>query len=138
MKREDLNFFLQYCDRGEIKKVIKNIREKENVEVVVPPDQVLLNIPVKDQVSDIIFYAGEVLFTQSYVKVNKVEGWSMVKDIDNKLSEYIAILDSCFAQGIYVEEIKKLLKNGIDNYNLVINKDRQIATSTKVDFEIMV
>jgi alpha-D-ribose 1-methylphosphonate 5-triphosphate synthase subunit PhnG len=137
MVREDLNFFLQYIEISDLDKLVEKIKRKENVRILLEPHQTTLLIPVHDPVGKLIFYAGEILVTQCFVEVNNIKGWSMVKDHNNKLAEYIAILDSCFTQNIYIEDIKYLMKQGENIYQSIIEDNLNVANATKVSFEIM-
>ncbi len=137
MAREELNFFLQYSNQDKLKNLTSKIREMESIEIIIKPNQVTLMLPINDPVSQKPFYSGEILATQCYLEVNGVKGWAMVPDFNNELSENIAICDACFAQNIHLAEIEELLNQGKREYQSLIERDKKIATDTKVNFEIM-
>lgn len=137
MKREDVNFKAQLLNHKDLRKIYEKIKEKANIEILSPPTEQTLLVPVKDPISGGSFYAGEVLVTSCLVKVENTQGWSMVIDKNEKISFYIAVLDACFESGLYKDEITNLLLNAqktAENKNKKINKK---INSTRVSFDLM-
>jgi len=137
MQREDLNFYLQQIDVETLKEHVAEIVDKEQVKVLVEPEQTTIMLPVQEPVAKVNFYAGEVLVTQCFVEVNGVKGWAMIQGINNFKAKAIAICDACFAQGIYVEQILKMAKQGLSKWSKQVEKYQKLSTETKVNFEVM-
>ena len=104
MKREDINNLAQLVQFEKLENLYKKIDEKNKVQVLTPPTEQTLLVPVKDPISNSDFYAGEVLVTSTIVQVNDTKGWSMVMDTNEKLSLYTAVIDAAFEADIGGQE----------------------------------
>ncbi len=146
MQRESLNFILQYADSEQLNAIINLIKNKHNIDILQPPTQQTLMLPVKDPISGGEFYAGEVLVTTSlicmYIGENRVQGWAMVLDDDKELSLQIAIIDGYY--GFY-ENREDNIKSSIIELVMQTNEQKesrqkrinQEIDSTRVNFELM-
>lgn len=137
MKREDLNYVLQYSDLGKLESLYKKIDQNVGVTVVNKPTSQTLLVPVKDPISGGEFYSGEVLVTSSIVAVDTHQGWSMVQDDNEELSLYIAVIDAVFETKEFEKEISEIYNQTlekINNKNKILNKK---VNSTRVNFDLM-
>ncbi len=137
MKREDVNSLAQLVPLTELEKIYKKIDQDYKIKVLTKPTGQTLLVPVKDPISGGSFYAGEVLVTSTIVQVEKTKGWSMVMDLNEEKSLYIAVLDACFEANIYKENIKSLLLDAKQGREESIKKTNKKVNSTRVSFDLM-
>lgn len=137
MKREDVNSLAQLVPLTELEKIYKKIDQDYKIKVLTKPTEQTLLVPVKDPISGGSFYAGEVLVTSTIVQVEKTKGWSMVMDLNEEKSLYIAVLDACFEANIYKENIKSLLLDAKRGREESIKKTNKKVNSTRVSFDLM-
>lgn len=137
MKREDVNSLAQLVPLTELEKIYKKIDQDYKIKVLTKPTEQTLLVPVKDPISSGSFYAGEVLVTSTIVQVEKTKGWSMVMDLNEEKSLYIAVLDACFEANIYKENIKSLLLDAKQGREESIKKTNKKVNSTRVSFDLM-
>ena len=139
IKREDLNFILQKSDVKELKNLYDFIINEHEVKILSKPTTQTLLQPIHDPISGGEFYGGEILVTSTIVSIGNSQnkGWSMVQDVNDKLSLYISVCDGAFGAGYFVNEIINLANttlNIIKNKQNIIN---QKVNSTKVNFNLM-
>lgn len=137
MKREEINSLSQQVELKKLKKLYKKIEENYKVQILAAPTEQTLLIPVKDPISNGVFYSGEVLVTTTIVQVEASKGWSMVMDSNEKISLYTAALDACFANDIYKDEIVQLLE---DAQSIAVKKQKKLnqkVNSTRVAFDLL-
>jgi len=137
MKRENINALAQLVEVGKLEELYKKINSKCDVKILTQATEQTILVPVKDPISGGSFYAGEVLVTSTIVQVEKVKGWSMVMDTNEKLSLYTAVLDACFEANILKNEIIILLNEAKNIKNKKIKANNQRVNSTKVSFDLM-
>lgn len=137
MKREDVNSLAQLVPLIELEKIYKKIDQDYKIKVLTKPTEQTLLVPVKDPISGGSFYAGEVLVTSTIVQVEKTKGWSMVMDLNEEKSLYIAVLDACFEANIYKENIESLLLDAKQGREESIKKTNKKVNSTRVSFDLM-
>lgn len=137
MKREDINELAQLVQKDKLEKLYKKISKNHKVQILTAPTQQTLLLPVKDPISNSDFYAGEVLVTSTIVQVENTKGWSMVMDLNEDLSLYIAVLDAAFEEKIFKDEIKALLKEAKKSKHEEIKNENQKINSTRVSFDLL-
>ncbi|MGP2655682.1 phosphonate C-P lyase system protein PhnG [Malaciobacter sp. WC5094] len=137
MKREDINNLAQLVQYEKLENLYKKIDENNRVQVLTPPSEQTILVPVKDPISNSDFYAGEVLVTSTIVQVNDTKGWSMVMDTNEKLSLYTAVIDAAFEADIFKSEIITILKEAKNQYSLNKEKINQKVNATRVSFDLM-
>jgi len=137
MNRRDINFVLQNSEITNLKNVYEKIKAEQSIKVMQEPNTQTLLLPVKDPISEGEFYAGEVLVTTTTVEVNGSKGWAMVMDDNSELSMMIAVIDGCFASGLYIDTIKRLFSAANTNICESRKENNQMTNATKVNFELM-
>lgn len=137
MKREDINNLAQLVPVIELEEFYGEIDKNYKVKVLTKPTEQTLLVPVKDPISKGEFYAGEVLVTSTIVQVEDTKGWSMVMDLNEKVSLYAAVLDACFEANIYKEKIQALLLDAKRKYEQEIENKNRKVNSTRVSFDLM-
>lgn len=137
MKREDINNLAQLVQFEKLEKLYKEIDKDNKVQVLTPPTEQTLLVPVKDPISNSDFYAGEVLVTSTIVQVNDTKGWSMVMDTNEKLSLYTAVIDAAFEADIFKEKIVTILEEAKSQDSLNKEKTNQKVNATRVSFDLM-
>ena len=137
MKREDINNLAQLVQFEKLEELYKEIDKDNKVQVLTPPTEQTLLVPVKDPISNSDFYAGEVLVTSTIVQVNDNKGWSMVMDTNEKLSLYTAVIDAAFEADIFKEKIVTILEEAKQEDSLNKEKVNQKVNATRVSFDLM-
>lgn len=137
MKREDINNLAQLVQFEKLEKLYKEIDKDNKVQVLTPPTEQTLLVPVKDPISNSDFYAGEVLVTSTIVQVNDTKGWSMVMDTNESLSLYTAVIDAAFEADIFKEKIVTILEEAKSQDSLNKEKTNQKVNATRVSFDLM-
>lgn len=137
MQREELNFIFQKADLIKLENLYKKIDDELGVNVINQPTSQTLLVPIKDPISGGEFYAGEVLVTSCIVEVDKIKGWSMVQDDNEKLSLYIATIDAVFESGKNFNEIENLYIQAKEKLELEQKKINKKVNSTRVNFDLM-
>ena len=137
MKREDINNLAQLVQFEKLEKLYKEIDKDNKVQVLTPPTEQTLLVPVRDPISNSDFYAGEVLVTSTIVQVNDTKGWSMVMDTNEKLSLYTAVIDAAFEADIFKEKIVTILEEAKSQDSLNKEKINQKVNATRVSFDLM-
>ncbi|MGA1932232.1 phosphonate C-P lyase system protein PhnG [Arcobacter sp. YIC-464] len=137
MKREDINNLAQLVQENILEDLYKKIDNEAKVQVLTPPTEQTILVPVKDPISNSDFYAGEVLVTSTIVQVNNTKGWSMVMDTNEKLSLYTAVIDAAFEANIFKDEIVSILDKANKEKILEQDKTNQKVNATRVSFDLM-
>ncbi|UTJ05083.1 phosphonate C-P lyase system protein PhnG [Arcobacter roscoffensis] len=137
MKREDINNLAQLVQLEKLEKLYKEIDKDNKVQVLTPPTEQTLLVPVRDPISNSDFYAGEVLVTSTIVQVNDTKGWSMVMDTNESLSLYTAVIDAAFEADIFKEKIVTILEEAKSQDSLNKEKINQKVNATRVSFDLM-
>lgn len=137
MKREDINNLAQLVQFEKLEKLYKEIDKDNKVQVLTPPTEQTLLVPVRDPISNSDFYAGEVLVTSTIVQVNDTKGWSMVMDTNERLSLVTAVIDAAYEADIFKNEIISVLQEAKNQDNLEKEKTNQKVNSTRVSFDLM-
>ena len=137
MKREDINNLAQLVQFEKLEKLYKEIDKDNKVQVLTPPTEQTLLVPVRDPISNSDFYAGEVLVTSTIVQVNDTKGWSMVMDTNESLSLYTAVIDAAFEADIFKEKIVTILEEAKSQDSLNKEKINQKVNATRVSFDLM-
>jgi alpha-D-ribose 1-methylphosphonate 5-triphosphate synthase subunit PhnG len=137
MEREQLNHFLQQVPHEEILSLSSVIEQQVSVELIQKPVAQTLLVPVRDPVNRGSFIGGEVLVTSAIVRVNEVNGWSMVMDENHEIAVAAAILDGAFAAGIQREEIVRLARRGKDRMEKKDTERNAKVNATRVSFDLL-
>lgn len=137
MNREELNFYLQQAEPDEISALCQRIRHQADVRIIQQPNEQTLMLPFADPVNQGSFYGGEVLVTSAVVRVNEVDGWSMVLDDPPDLARNIAILDGAYAACIEEDEIRKLAVRAKNRYEKNLSQTQSQVNATRVSFDLM-
>lgn len=137
MRREDINELAQLVDINKLESFYKEIDENYKIKVLTKPTEQTLLVPVKDPISGGSFYAGEVLVTSTIVQVEQTKGWSMVMDLNEKISLYTAVLDACYEADINKEKIVSLLLDAKKAKQESLERTNKKVNSTRVSFDLM-
>lgn len=147
IQRESLNFILQSAQESALQAITSKIQECFATEVLQPPTQQTLMLPVKDPISGGEFYAGEVLVTTSLVallnKANpslKAQGWAMVLDDMPHLALCLAMIDAYFGLGLQdsiTQEIHTLALQTQEEQDRLKAQHNHAVDKTRVNFELM-
>lgn len=137
MKREEVNYLSSLVEPKVLQKFYEKVANKSNITVLSAPTEQTLLVPVKDPISGGSFYGGEVLVTSCLVQVDETKGWSMIMDKEEKKALYVAVLDACFAQELFQDEIEDLLNVAQKELEKQTKKNNQKINSTRVSFDLM-
>ncbi len=114
--------------------IIKNYEVQE----IQPPRQGLTMIKLRESAKNSLFYIGEVLVTETKVKIGNSFGTGIVMEENNTLSKALAIIDAAYKEKLPETEkwfyvLKKLelkLQNEMEKVKCSIER-------TKVHFDTM-
>jgi phosphonate C-P lyase system protein PhnG len=138
MTKEKVFEVLMQGDSREISSVSEKLKVNIPYTVIKKPSQELIMFQAEESVEKIDFNVGEVLITSAEVRVGDSIGWSMIMSMDEDRA-----LNCAFLMGVYeadlpqkktVEELACRLLRKMEND---LRKEREIVSSTRVNFEIM-
>ncbi|MEA2115766.1 MAG: phosphonate C-P lyase system protein PhnG [Thermodesulfobacteriota bacterium] len=137
MNRDKLIFYLQRAEPEEISILCQQIRQQADIRIIQQPTEQTLMLPLVDPVNQGSFYGGEVLVTSAIVRVNEVDGWSMIMDDQSELACNIAILDGAFTACIEKKAIKSLAAKGREHHEQDLRDTESQVSATRVSFDLM-
>ena len=137
MEREQLNVYLQHCQKNALEQLCRRIESEARVERIKQPTAQTLLVPVTDPINGGSFYSGEVLVTSAITRVNGVNGWSMVQDDQPELADAVALLDAAFAAEVCTGAIIRLARDGEDRWRKQVEHDSARAEATRVQFDLL-
>ncbi|HWL12337.1 MAG TPA: phosphonate C-P lyase system protein PhnG [Ureibacillus sp.] len=114
------------------------ILNKYHVEEIQPPKLGLTMIKMRESAQQSLFYIGEVLITETKVKINDSFGIGIVIEEDEHLSRALAIIDAAYKEELpeAVSFEKELVKLEAE-YQQQLEKEKCSIERTKVNFETM-
>jgi phosphonate C-P lyase system protein PhnG len=137
MEREQLNYYLQHVEFDELLALQKHIEEQAHVELIQKPIAQTLLVPVHDPINEGSFISGEVLTTSAIVQVNRVNGWSMVMDVNHEVAVAVAIMDGAYAAEVNREEVVELARRGKEKIEQEHGQLNARVKATKVAFDLL-
>ena len=116
----------------------EEVLNKYHVQEIQPPKLGLTMIKMRESAQQSLFYIGEVLITETKVKINDSFGVGIVIEEDEHLSRALAIIDAAYKEGLpeavrFERELEKLEMK----YQQQLEKEKCSIERTKVNFEIM-
>ncbi len=138
MNKEHVFQILMEADGADISQLAEQLRTIVTHRVVRKPARELVMFQAEESVEKIDFNVGEILVTTAHVRVGEVIGFSMVMD-DNEAKA----LDCALLMGIYeaqlpeADQIVKLVRILQDKQMSRLREEREIVSSTRVNFEVM-
>jgi len=108
------------------------------IEMISEPSEALTMIKMRESAKNTLFYVGEVLITETKVRINGKVGIGIVKGHEAILSRGLAIIDAAFSAELpetaaWLFVLKDLERAGEE---AIERKQRSLA-KTKVNFETM-
>ncbi|WP_320164242.1 phosphonate C-P lyase system protein PhnG [uncultured Trichococcus sp.] len=108
------------------------------IEMISEPNEALTMIKVRESAQNSLFYLGEVLITETKVRVAGKLGIGLVKGHEAELSRALAVIDAAYSAGLpetqeWQETLEKLELAGEE---AIDRRQRELAR-TKVNFETM-
>lgn len=114
------------------------IIEKYEVEVVMPPTVGLTMIKMRESAKNSLFYIGEVLVTESRVKIGNSFGIGIVMKEKKELSRALAVIDAAYKEQLpETGDWKKILLQLEREWNTKLDQMKCSIERTKVNFETM-
>lgn len=115
-----------------------DIKKNYEVEVVSEPQEGLTMVKMRETAQNTLFYAGEVLITESKVRVNNQPGVGIVKGHEPELALALAIIDAAFSSNLtlmnnWLPKLEELEAAGEEQWYIEQNR----LAKTKVNFETM-
>lgn len=96
MKRAERTKLLIEVGREEAFNMAQMIEAKYDVIEVQPAREGLVMVKMRESAQQSLFYIGEVLVTETKVKVGNAFGLGLVKEHDPQLSRALAIIDAAY------------------------------------------
>lgn len=114
------------------------ILNKYHVEEIQPPKLGLTMIKMRESAQQSLFYIGEVLITETKVKIHDSFGVGVVIEEDEHLSRALAIIDAAYKEELTeVVLFEKVLEKLELKYYERLEKEKCSIERTKVNFETM-
>jgi alpha-D-ribose 1-methylphosphonate 5-triphosphate synthase subunit PhnG len=114
------------------------IKEKYPIEMISEPTEALTMIKVRESAQNSLFYLGEVLVTETKVRVAGKLGIGLVKGHETDLSLALAIIDAAYSAELPETEKWQTLLAELERVGeeVIESRQRELAR-TKVNFETM-
>lgn len=114
------------------------IKEKYSIEMISEPTEALTMIKVREFAQNSLFYLGEVLVTETKVRVAGKLGIGLVKGHETDLSLALAIIDAAYSADLPETEKWQVLLEELERAgeDAIAHRIQQSAR-TKVNFETM-
>lgn len=108
------------------------------VQEIQPPRQGLTMIKLRESAKNSLFYIGEVLVTETKVKIGNSFGTGIVMEENNDLSKALAVIDAAYKGNLpeaekwlhILKELEQKLHNKLEQVKCSIER-------TKVNFDTM-
>jgi alpha-D-ribose 1-methylphosphonate 5-triphosphate synthase subunit PhnG len=138
MNRRERTELLVEFGREESVQMAHSISQTYEVEEISAPKEVLVMVKVREGAQNSLFYLGEVLATETKVRINGEVGLGLVKGSEKELSEALAIIDAAYQSRLdetksWNNVLQELLKRKQDKEE----KQRKLLSATKVSFDTM-
>lgn len=119
-------------------RMAKTIEGSYPIEMISEPNEALTMIKVRESAKNSLFYLGEVLITETRVRVVGKLGIGLVKGHEAELSRALAVIDAAYSAGLpetqeWQETLERLELAGKE---AIDRRQRELAR-TKVNFETM-
>ncbi|RHW35918.1 phosphonate C-P lyase system protein PhnG [Lysinibacillus yapensis] len=138
MKRNLRTKLLIEIGRHEAIQFAKQILNTYQVEEIQPPKLGLTMIKIRESAKQSLFYIGEVLITETKVKIQASFGIGIVIEEDEDLSRALAIIDAVYKENLPEAAIlDKELEELEVKYHQKQEQMKCSVERTKVNFETM-
>lgn len=138
MKRAFRTKLLIEVGRNEAIQFAEEILKEYNVIEIQPPKLGLAMIKMRESAQQSLFYIGEVLVTETKVKISNSFGIGIVIEEDEPLSRALAIIDAAYKENLpETREWQPEFENLEERYNQKIQRLKCSIERTKVHFETM-
>ena len=138
MKRRLRTKLLIEVGHSEALEMAKEILEQYEVEEIQPPRQGLTMIKLRESAKNSLFYIGEVLVTETKVKIGNSFGTGIVMEENNQLSKALAIIDAAYKENLpETEGWLEILKALEQKLQTEVEKVKCSIERTKVHFDTM-
>lgn len=138
MKRALRTKLLIEVGRAEAIQFAEEVVKNYSVVEIQPPKLGLTMIKMRESAQQSLFYIGEVLITETKVKINDSFGIGLVIEEDEPLSRALAIVDAAYKEELpETKKWQKELDNLEDQYKQRMQKLKCSIERTKVHFETM-
>lgn len=136
-RRERTEYLIEY-GKEESLKMAKQIKESYNIEMISPPKEVLVMTKVRESAQNQLFYLGEVLATETKVRMDGKIGLGLVKGADTEWSKALALIDAAYeAQIPETKEWTEIFTKLKERKQEREQQEKQKLAPTKVSFETM-
>jgi alpha-D-ribose 1-methylphosphonate 5-triphosphate synthase subunit PhnG len=138
MLKEDIFEIIMQGDPDDISQLADRMRQIIQYQVIKPPRLELVMFQAEESVEKIDFNVGEVLVTSAEVRVNDTIGYSMIMETDEQKALDCALLMGIYEAGLpEMKEIEHLAERMHNDMVRQLQVEREMVSSTRVDFEIM-
>jgi alpha-D-ribose 1-methylphosphonate 5-triphosphate synthase subunit PhnG len=138
MLKEKIFEIIMQAESADIAPLADKMRQLVDYHVINPPQQELVMFRAEESVEKIDFNVGEVLVTSAEVRVEDAIGYSMIMDTDKQRALDCALLMGIYDAGLpQMKEIEKLAEIIHEKMMQKLREEREIVSSTRVNFEVM-
>lgn len=138
MNKEEIFEILMQANGEDIASVAHQLGESIDHTVIQPPAQELVMFQAEESVEKIDFNVGEILVTTAHIRVGNAIGFSMVMDMNEAKAFDCALLMGVYEAGLTeADKVEKLAKQLHKKQTEQLREEREIISSTRVNFELM-
>ena len=120
------------------KVLASEIERNYAIQVVTEPNHALTMIKMRETAKKSLFYLGEVLVTETKIKIDQSFGIGIVVGDEEELSYYLAVIDAAYEAGLAETQNWTALLEKEEQH--IREKRKQLEANllkTKVNFETM-
>lgn len=138
MKRAERTKLLIEVGRELALQLAANICEQYEVQEISPPKEGLIMVKMRETAQKSLFYIGEVLVTETKVRIGNAYGVGLVRESEPELSKALAIIDAAYSAQlpetlIWASHFEVLA----EQLHMKQQKIKQSIERTKVNFDTM-
>ncbi len=138
MKRAERTKLLIEVGRELALQLAANICEQYEVQEISPPKEGLIMVKMRETAQKSLFYIGEVLVTETKVRIGNAYGVGLVRESEPELSKALAIIDAAYSAQlpetlIWASHFEVLA----EQLHTKQQKIKQSIERTKVNFDTM-
>lgn len=135
MKKRQISKILARADKGQVKKLAEEIKEKHTPVIIKAPEKSLAMIRMREPVKESLFYLGEVIVSEAIVDLDGAKGVAVLMGDDYDKVLDMAVIDAACNKGVF--QRYDLLEQMEKEQTLQLKKENAMFMQTMVNFNSM-
>lgn len=137
MKRAERTKLLIEVGRQEAMEMAQIICEQYEVVEIQAPRTGLVMVKMRESAQQSLFYIGEVLVTETKVKIGDAFGIGVVREEEPELSRALAVIDAAYNGGFELANWQEIFTNLSQRLEQQQQEMKRSIERTKVQFDTM-